>query len=228
MGTVERKKVSRGFTFIEVCIVVLVFSIVISAVYGVFKSGLSICRRVREFSFKEERIVLALERLTQQVKQIIAFSEEELEFQGKSNELVFVGFDNISQGFMRYEYKFDKKKKKLILSTQTIDDALEGKGKKKRELVSLNKFSFIYFGSDPETGEIFETDEWESEDLPIEIKVQATEYFPSTRSSKLGHVYVASGNKKRTISYEKEVSLEKDIRTIVRRVFLPVTRHLRP
>jgi len=53
----KEENLSKGFTFIEVCIVVLVFSVVISVIYGVFRSGLVVCRRVKEVSFKEKKIV---------------------------------------------------------------------------------------------------------------------------------------------------------------------------
>jgi len=225
----KEENLSKGFTFIEVCIVVLVFSVVISVIYGVFRSGLVVCRRVKEVSFKEKKIVLALERLTKQLKQIINLSEEELKFKGEKEEIVFIAFDSAVKGFVQHKYYFDKSRKKLMVATQTIEDVLNGTRKKKqRELISLNGFRVYYFGCDQETGEVFEAEAWEQEDLPLAVKIQATEYFPPIKKAKLGYVYVASGSKKKTLSYEKEVILEEDLRTITRRVFLPVSRHLRP
>ncbi len=218
-----------GFTFIEVCIVVVVFAVIITSIYGIFSGSLNTYRRIQNISFKEERVVLALERLSRDLQQICLPAEEELAFVGKSTLITFVAFSKNPPGLSQYTYQFDKRKKELILNQETVEDVLEGKRKKRKTvLAALDGFTLTYFGFDPETEDIFEVETWESEDPPWAIKIEAALAQPRKRRSKAGYVYVASGDKRETLEYDKEVTFTDNTKKITRRVFLPVARHLRP
>jgi len=221
-------KDTRGFTFVEVLIVIVIFSIIMLAVYGIFKGGLNVCKRIQNISLAEERIVLALERLGRDLGQIYKCNEEDLKFEGASSEIKFVAFGKVPLGLNQYHYAFDKQKEKLILKYQPVEDALEGKiSRIKRELVSLNDLQFTYLSFDRESGEPVESDTWEEEDLPWGVRIDAR-MVSIVEVSEAGYVYVASGDKKETFEYERAKKQKTKTRVITKRIFLPIVKHIRP
>ena len=221
LGCVSRKK-SSAFTFIEVLIVVSVFAVLILALYGILYGGLSVCKRIKEVSFAEGKVVIALERLARDLRQVYECEEEELKFSGTSNEIHFVAFGNNTNGLIQSSYMFDKDKNKLMVVYENISDVLDGRDKKIiREIASLKDFKLSYLGFDGVLNEVSVGASWEEDALPLAVKVEATIASPKRRRAKSGYVYVASGDKRETLEYEREVAFEQETKVIIRRIFLP-------
>lgn len=211
----------RAFTLIEVFIVVVIFSVVILTIYGIFQGGLNICQRIKNISFSEEKIVLFLERLSQNLRQAYDCKQEELKFKGMPKQIVFVAFSKNPPGLNQYDCKFSEEEGKLILTYQSIESILEEREEEKvvKELANLDDFKLTYIGFDKKSAELIETDTWEQDYLPAEIKIEA-KLTSRKKISTPVHVYVADKDKKQAIGYESRDSFKEDVQIFTSRVFL--------
>ena len=211
----------KGFTLIEVFIVVAIFSMIIVTVYGIFYGGIKICKRVQNISFSEEKVILFLEKFSRHLRQIYEFEDEDLAFKGEPDKIVFVTFDKILGGFVQYEYSFSAGEGKVILTYQSVGDVLAGNEEKSvKKSVSLDGLKLSYLGFSKESGSLIETDIWEEDSLPYQVKIEV-EKISQKKASDTSHVYVADGNRKQALGYKSREYLEKSIETFTKRVFLP-------
>ena len=171
-----------GFTFIEVFVVLTIFSIVIMAVYGVSRGAIKIHQRTREFDLRARGIVLGLARLTENLREAAPLSKigsdipEEFEFQGRSNELSFVCFGR--EGMRRLIYSFEPDTGGDYKLRLTQQDVQEGDIEFERDLGSGIKkgpsYKFFQYLAYNRELEIYEwNDAWAGEDgLPKAVRVE--------------------------------------------------------
>ncbi|MFC1658625.1 type II secretion system protein J [Candidatus Omnitrophota bacterium] len=169
-----RKK--PGFTFIEVIVVLAIFSIIILSTYGVFRSASMVWRRSRELPLDERRVMLALERLAGQLRAYcakIGLDKEEWRFIGSPRSLSFVAF--CADGLCLYEYEFNPLSGKLVF-TENMVDKEDGELEKirQRELIEgADGLSFRFLGYDRQLKEYFWYEEWEEEKKEAPFAVEA-------------------------------------------------------
>ncbi|MGD9014579.1 MAG: prepilin-type N-terminal cleavage/methylation domain-containing protein [Candidatus Omnitrophota bacterium] len=182
----------KGFTFIEIIVVSAIFSILLLATYGVFHSGSMVIRRSKDIPTQERKIILALERLAQDLRAIcpsVDFGVEEWQFKGSARQLSFVGFCN--QGLCFYDYEFIPTSGKLSLTQYKVDREDEQLEKiKLRELIEeLGDFNFEFMGYDRQLKSYFWDEEWEDErNLPVAVKAQLI-YDEQTYTKKIFLLY---------------------------------------
>lgn len=174
----------KAFTFIEVLVVLTIFSVIILAVYGVSRGALELYRRSRDFDLKERKIVLSLERLASDLRRAIPLDRldsdllDEWHFEGKSKELSFVAFDK--NGLCRFSYLFvgdeDTSLKLRLMQRYVTEEDIQ----LERDLAdgikrgSLNKlFQYLRYDS---LGDSYEwVDAWDEEEgLPKAVKVEVS------------------------------------------------------
>ena len=190
-----------GFTLIEVLIVVILFSVVVLAVYGVARGGLEVYRRSQNFDRKERKIILSLERLAEDLRQIIPLDEldsdlaQEYQFGDEEISFIICG----KEGLQRLRYVFKDEKLHLI---QT--DVKEERIQLERDLVSgIKKPSsdklFQYLKYDDARDIYGDWGEWEEEeekkDMPVAVRVE--------------------------IAYEAEDKDEENIQIFTKTIFIP-------
>jgi len=174
-----------GFTFIEALVVITIFSVIVLAVYGISRGGIEIYRRSRDFSLKERKIILSLERLAEGLRRIaplhkLASLPEDWEFKGTSEgvkqELSFIAFDK--QGLRRLSYIFSQDGSELFKLQLIQEDIGQGEIQLERDLVSgINKplsGNFLQYLKYNDLDDNYEwVDVWEEgTSLPEAIKVE--------------------------------------------------------
>ena len=178
----------KGFTFIEIIVVLVIFSIILLAVYGVFRAGAMVTRRSKDLPVYERKVILALERLANDLRGIcrtIEFEVEEWQFNGSARQISFVGFCN--DGLCFYDYKFEPSSGKFILTQSKVDKLDEELEKTRlRELIEgIQDFDFEFLGYDRQIKDYFWNDEWEDkQELPIAVKAQIN-YEDETYTKKI-------------------------------------------
>ncbi len=82
----------RGFTLLETLLAITLFSIVITSSFGVFSMGIQIWKRSQGRSLVERKVVLALERMGQDVRNTLrveqkgeGFGQDLLEYEGTAS-----------------------------------------------------------------------------------------------------------------------------------------------
>lgn len=162
----------RGFTFVETLIVVTIFSVLSLAVYATFTSGMRLWKRVDEISLTQRRALLRLEKISQDLRQALNFSQ--IGFSGKSSELFFPLLSNDNQ-ILKVTYFIEEDS--LWRRQQTYRDILEEKEPPAaRSLLSAVvelKFSFIFKEQDKADYSVKDT--WAKEEgAPAAIKIELT------------------------------------------------------
>lgn len=187
-----------GFTLIEVMITLVVLGFVLMIIFGAFRLGLSAWERGESSKEEYQRIRIASQMISQQLKSIVPYKIKNkgaggdyLAFEGKAHSLKFVSAFPIRarqiEGlvFASYEFKEDGKEGgRLVLSEQRVlnKDFME-EGFKEDAAVPLvegiSQVRFEYYREgDPQkdqTGEWVE--EWigkDEKDLPKRLKATIT------------------------------------------------------
>jgi prepilin-type N-terminal cleavage/methylation domain-containing protein len=135
-------KPKHAFTFIELLVVVTLYSILSLAVYATFASGMRLWRRIQDTSLLQRKASLGLEKFSQEARQALDFSK--IGFTGKSNEISFPFLSG--EEILKITYFFDQNA--LLRKQESFKDILEKKEQAtiKTLLSGLEdlKFSFAY------------------------------------------------------------------------------------
>lgn len=166
----EKKR--SAFTFVELLIVVTIFSILSLAVYATFTSGMRLWKRIDDLSLIQRKALLRLEKISQDLRQALDFPK--IGISGKSNELSFplLSYDN---QLIKVSYFLEDDS--LWRGQQTYQDILEEKEPPAaRSLLSgveELKFSFIFKEEDKTDYSVKDT--WAKEEgAPAAIKIELT------------------------------------------------------
>jgi len=160
----------ESFTFVELLIVVAIFSLLSLAVYTTFSSGIRIWRRIQDTSILQRRVFLGLERISQDLRQALDFSK--IGFSGKINEVGFP-FLSAENEILRVSYFLEEKT--LYRKQESFKDIIEEKEnpKIKSMLSGIDdlKFSFAY--QEEGKKEYIWKDTWDKEEgIPKIIKME--------------------------------------------------------
>ncbi|MFH1678286.1 MAG: prepilin-type N-terminal cleavage/methylation domain-containing protein [Candidatus Omnitrophota bacterium] len=170
-----------AFTFIEVLVVLTVFSIIILAVYGVSRGGIEICRRSQNFDIKERKIILGLERLSEGLRQAAPLDKfgpdlpQEWQFRGEEGEVSFISFGENKA--VRLSYIFESEESGFFKLRLIQEDIEEEEARFERDLAggikrgAANKF-FQYLKYNDVTDAYEWVAQWDGEKgLPKAVKV---------------------------------------------------------
>jgi len=159
----------RGYTFVELFVVVILSSLLSLAVYTTFVSGLKMWQRIQNISLPQRKILLELEKFSQEIRHILNFTK--IGLTGKINEITLPVLSD--QEILKVSYLWEEKT--FFRKQESFKDILEEKEQvKKKKLISGIedlKFSFAY--PEGEKKEYFWKDTWDKEDgLPVIIKME--------------------------------------------------------
>lgn len=199
----------RGFTFIEVMLVMSIFAIVALAVYSTFGAGISVWKRTQDTVRVYQDIRLALDKMTGDLKNTILFAEE----YGEKKFINFTGMENVISFYTMVDvfreipvhprikkvtYRLDESK--LILERLEQDFAesiLEEKELEFDEIaakISELRFSYCYEDENAEPPYKWE-DTWDStqgipQGVRIKLKLDSEEDLVFTK-----YIFLSIGQK---------------------------------
>lgn len=164
------KKFRKGFTFVELLIVVSIFSLLSLAVFATFSSGMRMWQLMQARSLVERRVLLGLERFSAEIRQTLDFSK--IGFEGKISKIIFPLLSAENE-ILRVSYVLEQDT--LYRKQERYKDILEdNKQIKTRDLFSdieSLKFSFAYKVEDKDEYNWINT--WDKEaGFPAIVKIE--------------------------------------------------------
>ncbi|OGP73768.1 MAG: hypothetical protein A2V86_01330 [Deltaproteobacteria bacterium RBG_16_49_23] len=218
-GKVNSKEKKSGFTLIEVMVSLAVLGFVLVIIFGAFRLGLSAWERGESSKEEYQRIRIASQVLSQQLKSIVPYKIQNksaggdyLAFEGKAHSLKFVSAFPIKarqiEGFVFASYEFKENGEaggRLVLHEQRVlnKDFME-EGLKEEAGVPLiegiSQLRFEYYREgDPQKDQAEEwVEEWngkDEKDLPKYLKATLTFKGKDGKESSLTLIPSISANK---------------------------------
>lgn len=172
------KKNSRGFTFLELLIAVVIFSIAAIAVYSSFAVGIRAWRRGESDYKIRQEARYAFDLISRELNNAINFRT--IGFEGESDSVALVRALKVrnpdgsyTEGVYKITYTYDSQAQALYRILQTYEEAeKENTGVKSLLLSNISQFELSYSYLDVD--KIIWKDSWEKEDwqLPLGVKIK--------------------------------------------------------
>lgn len=166
---VARRNKGRGFTFIEVLLVVTIFSILSLAIYSTFASGLRLWDRIQGEALTQRKALLSMEKLSADLRQSPDFSK--IGFQGTDKEITFP----VLSGNDIHKVIYILENNTLLQKLENFKDIVEKREETKTRILLPDiedlKFSFAF----QEQGKLEYTwkDDWNKEEgIPKIVKIE--------------------------------------------------------
>jgi type II secretion system protein J len=194
---------SRGFTLMETLLAVTLFAIVMTSSMGIFSMGLQIWKRSQGQALQERKVLLAMEKMGQAVREAVKIkvvpaagleSDQELDFEGDNNSFSFpsvVTFSgkkgNLLTQYGKTTFRWDSKTRTLCRSLEGASDVYL---KKKPECATLAQeiqtFKMRYWVYDGIGDSYSWYDSWEYKDsLPQAVSV-SIDFVPRLKNGQVG------------------------------------------
>ena len=160
----------RSFTFIELLLVVAVFSLLSLAVYSTFNSGLGLWHKIQDTDMHQRKTLLRLEKISLDLHQALNFSK--IGFTGQKNEVSFplLSGDKILK--ISYYYEGNS----LYFKGENFSDIIENRKNdiKPKELLSgIEDLTFSFAYQEPDKNEYSWKDNWKkTEGIPLVVKIE--------------------------------------------------------
>ncbi|MGE5279543.1 MAG: prepilin-type N-terminal cleavage/methylation domain-containing protein [Deltaproteobacteria bacterium] len=145
----------RGFTMIEVLIVVALFSVIGVSLFQCFATGLKVWKAATQPNFSYRRAVLCLERLGRELRQQRTYPNTT--WTGRDDALTFASV--IHNRVYNITYAFDKdavRREAFVVGAGPFAGSVDS-----REVIpQVRAAAFSYWGYDPQSGGFAFSDEW--------------------------------------------------------------------
>jgi len=171
-----------GFTFIEVLVVVTLFSIIGVALFQSFSMGLKVWKRASRPNFSYRKAVLTLERMARELRQMRGYPDTSL--QGLSDELSFASVVHGKVYNLTYDYRYQA----LYRRAKVLSAGWDA-GQEREAVPDVADVEFTYYGYDaPSTSYMF-FDEWDGQlkGWPIAVRVMM-DLEDETHLEKIMHI----------------------------------------
>jgi len=167
-----------GFTLIELLITASIMGIIAFTVISTFASGLNVYTRMRDYSGAQVDVLLALEKMEKELRNLFDFSQ--IAFEGGREKLSFAGLvsaegdgENACSQLGRVTYYFNGGKGELIRKQQNYAQAVSKRTLREvssETLANVKDVDFSYYSYDSENKEYIWLDSWEAEEGDEEEK----------------------------------------------------------
>lgn len=156
-----------GFTLLELLIAILIFAVIVSAVYSTLYSGIKVWNEGDAQTRFPESSQMALNRMTKDLRNVTGFSE--IKFEGEKHTISMPVIKDVYQDknliTQIYKVSYYLDSGNIMRDAQTYPESLRGQTKK-RELVSdIQELVFSYCDVEKEW-----KDSWEGS-LPYAVKL---------------------------------------------------------
>ncbi|OGW92773.1 MAG: hypothetical protein A3K16_06010 [Omnitrophica bacterium RIFCSPLOWO2_01_FULL_45_24] len=184
----------RGFTFIELIVAVMIFSIIAVSVYSVFRAGVRLWHRTNPLIQANQSTRFFFNTISSDLKNSVSYRQKGVNFEGEKQKLSFMTLiDASGEGVLphtelaRVTYHFDKTRKTVKRAVATKAEGFSEDYAKSADLlndIDDKNFGFEYcykITSSPTEYDYEWKDAWEDEDrdkgkIPRGVKVKAGEY----------------------------------------------------
>jgi len=160
----------KGFTFVELFIVLALFSLLSLAVYATFVSGMRMWKRINEVTLNQRRALLGMEKFAQEMRQILNYPK--IGLTGKSSEISFPAL--LHDEIIKVTYLVEDGV--LVRKEEGLADVLDEKEanpKIKTVVYDLEDLKFYFAYQEPEKEDYSWKEAWEKEEgLPLIVKLQ--------------------------------------------------------
>jgi len=181
--------VKKGFTLVELLITASILMIVGLTIISAFAGGVKTYERVRAFEGARTDIVLLLEKMERDIRNIPKVST--IDFYGRRDCVSFAGIIPIidsggkrSVSLGRVLYYYDSPRKAVVREEQDYGrgllDVRKGRGSI-RKLASAEDVRFRYYCYDPEFEEYTWKDNWEPAEETEEEQVEESEILTGVK-----------------------------------------------
>ncbi len=156
----------NGFTFIEVLVVVALFSIIGLALFQSFSMGLQVWKRASRPNFSYRKAVLGLERMARELRQVRGYPNTT--FQGEDDELSFASVVYGKAYNLTYEFK-----QQGLWRDAKILSAGWDPGERREAVPEVAQIEFSYYGYDAPSSSFLFFDEWDGQvkGWPMAVRV---------------------------------------------------------
>ncbi|MFA6216154.1 MAG: prepilin-type N-terminal cleavage/methylation domain-containing protein [Candidatus Omnitrophota bacterium] len=173
-----KKKILRGFTFIEILIVTMMMSVVSLAIYSAFNNGIKIWQRLNR-QLPQEDINIFFDKFASDLRNCVKLKN--MNFIGKADMLEFSSIvmsarmEQVSVG--KFLYRYDRsagtlRRDQFDYSAIFTDEKNAYAG----GLEHIKSLKFLYYNFDEEKNEYNWQEEWLFDELPKAVRVEI-EFF---------------------------------------------------
>ena len=149
----------KGFTLLELLIAILIFAVIVSAVYSTLYSGIKVWNKGDAHTRFPESSQMALNRITKDIRNVVRFSG--IKFEGEKHS---ISMPVIKNGICKVRYYLDNDN--IMRDVQTYPESLIGQTNKRELVPGIQELIFFYCNSDKEW-----KDSWEKDSLPYAVKL---------------------------------------------------------
>jgi prepilin-type N-terminal cleavage/methylation domain-containing protein len=176
-SSVRLRQEGAGFTLIELLISLSIFSAIILSLYSVFNTGLFSYRRIKESLSVHQTARKTFNRISLDLKNCFAFSDEEARFQGMKNEMSFLSL--VGGSFSSVSYRLEQGK--LLRLCKKNSESLKQDSSAQSRIIAKQirelNFSYAFLTGDEDVYDW--KDNWaeaeeEKDKIPLAVKIKLT------------------------------------------------------
>src|SRR3990167_4975623 len=166
----------KGFTFIELVLVMVILGVVGLAVYGTFANGLNIWKRITQQSQPED-INVFFEKITFDLRN--SFNLTGIRFRGGNTRVTFptrtkfIDDEQLKESIGQVTYAFNGRTKTIDQNAASYSDVFYKRAGQKRILAEdIHSLRFEYYIFDPNRKKYEWAQSWQDEDQPFGVEAE--------------------------------------------------------
>ncbi|MFH1678016.1 MAG: type II secretion system protein GspJ [Candidatus Omnitrophota bacterium] len=170
------RRSKNGFTFIEMVIVMSMFSLIGMTIYITLSNGIKIWQRLNQTAAQED-INIFFDRISRELGNTFEFSA--VSFQGGEDRISFVnllsasGLNQEEAGIGEVSYTYNKTNRYLTREERDYSQIYKGdSGDVKELLKDIDSLGFSYYFYDEEEKEYYWQEQWQGKDFPLAVKIE--------------------------------------------------------
>ena len=165
------RRMNKGLTLIEMLVAVTIFSVLSVSMYLLLNTGISVRKKIESSGAQILNINLKLDKLSQEIRNIVFFSENDSRFRGNELNIEFYtllfDYNTHSSKISKISYFFNQG----VLSKKTEVPFKKHNFKEYGFIDGLEKINFSYFTGNGNDEDAFQN-KWENiKKLPKGIKI---------------------------------------------------------
>ena len=149
----------KGFTLLELLVAILIFAVIVSAVYGTMYSGIKVWNVGDDKTGFSESSQIALNKMTKDIRNVVRFSG--IKFEGEKNS---ISMPVIKDGICKVSYYLDSGN--IMRDIQTYSESLKEQTNERELVPDIQELVFSYCNAEREW-----KDSWEEDSLPYAVRL---------------------------------------------------------
>lgn len=164
----------RGFTFIEVMIVLALFAVISTSLFSSFIMGMKVWKRAAAFSLSQRKALLGLERLSTELRR--AYNYPSIGFFGQKGGIEFANIWQDKILDISYNYSSQEMSVSRLSRSRQEILGLEEESQPRQVIPNVKEFNLGFYGYDNISGNFTFLDSWNYtvSGIPTAVKVSLT------------------------------------------------------